>query len=41
MALRPGNVTGARVRKPAHDSGLAVQRGGADSCVYGGGEESG
>lgn len=35
-APRPRGGTGARVRKSAHGSGLAVQRGGADSCVRGG-----
>lgn len=35
-APRPRGGTGARVRKSAHGSGLAVPRGGADSCVRGG-----
>lgn len=33
MTLRPGGVTGARVRTSVQGSGLAVQRGGADSFV--------
>lgn len=35
MALHPRSVTGARVRKSLHGSGLAARRGGADSCVCG------
>lgn len=38
MALRPGSVAGARVRGSTQGSGLAVQRGGADSCVWGWGD---